>query len=332
MKASEIGNIIVSCLENCNNAKVTCNTTLSWVLSDQCFGSASVLERVREFQKFDKKSKEYRTAKMAIGGVTVSCMCVQKRDAEHVAYRNPLICIDIDKDDNPKMGDPNFKDALLQGLFKWKYVYAAGLSCSGNGIYLIVYLSSNEDDDDFLSAYNALEEDLKKYDITVDDHCTDITRLRMASPYQVLIKTGEVEPYEKRLVKPKPETFVRPNKTMISGLASDAVFDIIMDRLVASGFSLDRYDIWFKSAFALHAIPGGYDIFLKLSLNSPKFKGESDVIKKWEETKDTKFTQQAAMDYMKYIASTKLGKNIEAEAVAELQKRKSKKYTNVIQK
>lgn len=328
MDASEIGNIMVSCLENCNNSNVTCNTTLSWVLSDKCFGSEATLAKVREFQKFDKKSKEYRFKKMAIGGVTVSCMCVQKRDAKHVAYRNPLICIDIDKDDNPKMDDPTFRDALLQGLFKWKYVYAAGFSCSGNGIYLIIYLSSNEDDDDFLAAYNALEADLKNYDITVDDHCTDITRLRMASPYPVLIKTGEVEPYEKRLVKPKPENFVRPNKTVIGGLKADAVFDIIMDRLVASGFTLDRYDIWMKSAFALHAIPGGYDIFLKLSRNSPKFKGETDVMKKWEETANTKFNQQTAMEYMKYIASTKLGKGIEAEAVSELNRRKSKKYSN----
>lgn len=327
MKAFEIGKILVSCLSRGDRRDVTCDAPLSWVLSDQCFGSEATLAKVREFQKYPKNSEQYRAAKMAIGGITVSARCIQRRDSKHVAYRNPLICIDIDKDDNPKMDDPGFKDALLNGLFKWQYVYAASLSCSGNGIYCIVYLSSNEDDDDFHAAFSALQEDFQAVGITIDRQCKDITRLRMASPYPVLIKPDDAEivAYEKRNPVEIPEFHPTPIQTYVTGgNTKHDVFLVVMDRLITSGFTADSYDAWRNAAFALHGVPEGLELFGRISMQSSDYKGHSEVLSKWHDTDNSRFTTDSTYAYFFKIAKEKFGPGYWGDAIEKLNRSKAR--------
>lgn len=81
-----------------------------------------------------------------------------------------LICLDIDN-----IGDP---ESVKSDLAQYPFIYYAGLSCSGKGLYAVVKIKNPSQHKEY---YRAMVEYFKERGIILDKQCSDISRLRIVS-------------------------------------------------------------------------------------------------------------------------------------------------------
>ena len=269
MKSPEIGNMWVSCYRGCYDRNVAGNLLLSEFLGSECCEDPRLADRVASLRSMTKGTPEYDDMKKSIPCATISCLCNKWRSKENVIKRNPLIVIDIDLKDNPRLESGEFREKLKKGLIRWPYIYAVGTSCSGKGLFAIVLLSSNNNQLDFLGAFSALEEEFSHVNVVIDKQCKDITRLRIASPDPILVKapSEEIIPYQQRIIK-DVEKSVLP-RLITAGANQHEILSELIDMLVSQGYSTDNYDEWIKDGFLLQSIgQSGFEMFLRISRSS----------------------------------------------------------------
>lgn len=331
MKAGLIGQSPVSFFLASATFEVFQNTTLDFALTT-IFHSDAVKAQTATLRSLEYGTDAYKNyKKYNMFAVTISSMCGERRRKDHVDKRNPLICIDVDLKENPKLEDESYRKYFMDTMFASPYVYAVGTSSSGKGIYIIVYIGSNVDDDDFTAAFLSLEDRFKRGGIEIDKNCKDINRLRIVCSDPVMIKPADadISPYTFRLEVEKPEIHFRPIQSMICGRTKHDVFLAVMDRLISSGFTTDSYNEWCNVAFALHGVPEGLELFERISSQSCDYKGHGEVVKKWHETDNSRFTTDGTYAYFFKAAREKFGANYFSEALNTLNKANSRKYTNV---
>lgn len=90
---------------------------------------------------------------------------------DNVKQINPIICIDIDGQDNNYMSTNRMKEIVS----KIPYVFYAQESASGKGIFCFVQVS---DTNQFKGHFNALSEEFKANGLVIDEQCSDINRKR----------------------------------------------------------------------------------------------------------------------------------------------------------
>ena len=93
---------------------------------------------------------------------------------ENVKQINPIICIDVDGQDNGYMPTNKMKDIVS----KIPYVFYAQESASGKGIFCFVQVS---DTNQFKGHFNALQEAFKDKGLIIDAQCSDINRKRFVA-------------------------------------------------------------------------------------------------------------------------------------------------------
>lgn len=90
---------------------------------------------------------------------------------DNVKQINPIICIDIDGQDNNYMSTAQMK----QIVSKIDSVFYAQESCSGKGIFCLIQIA---DANKFKEHFNALQETFKEKGLIIDAQCSDINRKR----------------------------------------------------------------------------------------------------------------------------------------------------------
>lgn len=93
---------------------------------------------------------------------------------DNVKQINPIICIDIDGQDNNYMSTSQMK----QIVSKIPYVVYAQESCSGKGIFCLIQVA---DTNKFKEHFNALQELFKQHGLSIDAQCSDINRKRFVA-------------------------------------------------------------------------------------------------------------------------------------------------------
>lgn len=126
------------------------------------------VEKIRSIK--DKRKRSLLKKQLPL--VTISGIFEPTRKTENLVLHTGLICIDIDKDDNPHIS--NFHSLKMQ-LSNIKEVLYCALSVSGNGYYCILPIKYPQKHKEH---FKALQEDWLKYGIVVDKNCKDITRMR----------------------------------------------------------------------------------------------------------------------------------------------------------
>lgn len=122
----------------------------------------------------DYRDKKDKKLKLKIPCVTISATFKDKRNLDNIKKKNGLICLDIDKDDNP-VADMLLVIELFKKHSSTLYV---GKSVSKNGVYAIIKISKKKP---LIKYYNYFEKKLSESGIKIDESCKDYTRLRFFS-------------------------------------------------------------------------------------------------------------------------------------------------------
>ena len=118
-----------------------------------------------------------------------------------------MICIDIDQKGNEHIS--NFSE-LKQELFKIKNVAYAGLSASGNGFFLIIPIAYPKR---HKQHFNAIQDDLSAYGITIDAAPQNVASLRGYSFDENALFRHDAIPYRRWAIQDDKEKAVSKNIT-----------------------------------------------------------------------------------------------------------------------
>ena len=130
-------------------------------------------EKVEEIRREKDKARR-RELKAKLPAVTPSGIFSKRSNAGLIRHSG-FICIDIDGDQNPDIND---WEALKSNISDFQGLWCAGLSVSGNGVFLIIKIKYPEK---HLRHFHAIDGDLQTRGIAVDAACKDVARLRGAS-------------------------------------------------------------------------------------------------------------------------------------------------------
>ena len=154
--------------------------------------SLAYREQVEQIRRISDK-KIRRELKASLPCITPSGIFT-KRTISGLVRHSGMICIDIDGEDNPSVSD---WEQVKQTLNNFPGLYYAGLSTSGNGIFLIIRIS---DPARHREHFESLHRELSNRGLKVDVQCKDVSRLRGASydptPYfnsEAKCYTGQIE-------------------------------------------------------------------------------------------------------------------------------------------
>ena len=198
-------------------------------------------------------------AKKKLPYVTVSGRFSERKNSGLLEHSG-LICIDLDKI------DPNFVKSIL---CPDKHVYACFTSASGTGLAVLFKIKA----DRHLEAFEGLQEYLyTKYQLSVDDHCKDVSRARFVS-FDPGIYINEAA--DKFTLYPKKEPRAATKVPDVIFVQSD--FDTIVNELTSRRIDITgNYRQWLKIGFALvdKLGEGGRQHFHALSQYSHLYKYE----------------------------------------------------------
>lgn len=290
MKAKEIGNITVSVFKEFFDTNPV-ELTLRQVLVDlpkKFVKSITDLRAVEDvkWQKEQKKLFPMFTA-TAVCGVDPDTGKGSRRH-EFAVKKNPILVIDIDKQDNPKLD----MEQIKQEIIKVDSVYCVCKSIRGEGLFVVMVI---EQADKLKEHFDAIYDDFLSVGIVVDDKCKDLTRARFISyDDTMLIKDDEEEiiPYSKLLeesiyikeMEKRREENFRSNPVNKNRLT--AILDLLFDECRYSGTG--DYNEWISEGFRLYSMSYslGYDYcldkFITYSMNTPGFDTADKVSKKFK--------------------------------------------------
>ncbi|MCL2561585.1 MAG: PriCT-2 domain-containing protein [Rikenellaceae bacterium] len=160
-----------------------------------------------------------------------------------------LICIDIDKKDNPDV--ENF-DAMKELISQVPYVAYCGLSARGEGYFCIIPIKFTEK---HKQHFNSLLMDFARCGITIDKGCGNVGRKRFVSDDQEYYHNSNAEVYDRYVSDARPAT--RSQAPLLSFKDKDThVTPVMVDELIAiieeKGIDITKdYDDWFAIGCAL---------------------------------------------------------------------------------
>ena len=133
----------------------------------------STIENIRSIQ--DKATRD-KIKKTQLPAGTLSATLLTRDSKleleDKLKVYNPLLTLDFDN-------LPDIEEAkhILATL---PYVYYAGLSVSGRGLFAIIPIAA-EDHTQHKTYFHALEKEMQTLGLTIDKACKDVTRLRVVS-------------------------------------------------------------------------------------------------------------------------------------------------------
>lgn len=230
---------------------------------------------IRNINEYDEKRAK------ALKSELLPCISVTGHFPEYrriyLADRmNPIICIDIDKGDNPEIND---WEEVKRKVMSLKGVFYSSLSCRGEGVFCYVYWNTEKD---FLKVWYALERDFKeKLGIIIDNKCKDITRLRFLSYDSNTLIRNQVEMYEDEYEKYERcdsydlETYLNEDDFF--------TFKAIHHLIKKCNYRANDYNDWLKDGFRLATL-GEYGevLFMMLSQMSDNY-DEDAALSKFKE-------------------------------------------------
>lgn len=256
-------NVEVSCYTGASDNIGTPIKLKDFLFTDRFKGIAEdIRQKATPEERHDyKKSKVHEIPAITISGL------FNVRESKGLVSPSGLMCIDIDHKDNA----PETMAKVPSILKSLPYVCYASKSISGDGYFGIIPI---ENPSHFRQHYNALEEEMKSYGITIDKSCKDITRLRFAtyddeyyynpSASSFYLEVDTTQPLDRKQSRQFVSSSTHSDEDRVKGE---------IEFLKNNSISLpDDYDTWFKLAMSLSSLgEKGRKFFHELSSLSSKY-------------------------------------------------------------
>ncbi len=237
----------------------------------------------------EKQQKEYKMNNLC--GVTISALLGESRTTNNVIKYNNLMCIDVDEEDNKELFSKYNIEDIKDAIFHLDFVYCVCLSCRGKGFYFIVPIPDSKDIDIY---YTSMYYKLKKYGITIDKHCKDVTRIRFGSyDKRILIKKdSEIEVFDEvseEQINEKKDELTKVKHIMLKRnlQTRNKQFDYLqrtIDYLIAKGFDTGaHWSGWATIGKYLKTFgEDGRILFHRISETSSGYVNYEDVENNWK--------------------------------------------------
>jgi hypothetical protein len=244
----------------------------------------------------DKKGYEkQKSSSFSVSGSAIYRLDTPNRWAENIAFRNHLLFIDIDLDENYDLV------AVFKILKADKYTKMVHLSFSGDGFVVVVEMTEKDAYNNFKLVFKKLEKYYKEiYNLTIDPSCSDVGRLRYLSyDLNIFIKQNtlveitqeEIDADTKQRKRELKRTvakiagFERKQKDNITQFRS--VSDLVDEIISTENRLVDGYENWVQIARSLHDYPIEWDRlnqwrndeYYHKALNSANIKGSRATIR-----------------------------------------------------
>ena len=256
--------IKVSFFRNFKITKPTHDVSLDgWLLTDYFKKEVEGIRR-------ETNEVQRRVLKSRLPAITPSGIFSVRR-IDGLIQHSGIICIDIDAKDNPAISDFNALKAInsdMDGL------YYAGLSASGNGLFLLFRIAYP---DKHIEHFRALVSDLKQRNIMADTSCSDVCRIRFASYDANPIYNPDTSDYRKTqtLEKPMPNLGQSQNQSLTpsQSLTTHRVRQLVEQIERTRTNIADHYPVWHAIGCALASEfqESGRQFFHTLSKQSDKY-------------------------------------------------------------
>ena len=164
-------NIHISLFRNLSD-KSPLNITLSEFLQ---LGKQH-LNTIDQLRSCTEKAARDRIKRSQLPAATISAVLSTRESSQPLEKRiicyNPLLTLDFDN-----LPDIEEAKRILATL---PYIYYAGLSVSGRGLFAIIPIAA-QDHTQHKTYFHALEKEMQTLGLTIDKACKDVTRLRVVS-------------------------------------------------------------------------------------------------------------------------------------------------------
>lgn len=275
-----------------------------------------IVEEIRQVNKSDEVSaKDIKSNKLPC--VTLSAYFEGYRNTNNIKHYNPIICIDIDKGDNPNITD---WEVVKKKVMSLPFVMYASLSCRGEGVFCFVYYDITKN---FRKVWDSLQREFENIGIIIDEACKDVTRLRFASFDNKTFIKNEVEMYDKEYEKP----VINNDRIFEGDFNEDDEFtcNAIYYLIKYCGYRSNTYNQWLLDAFRLATLKSyGKLLFMYLSECSEGY-NESYALNKFEEAERSSKMEKTCLSYYFSKLKSYLGsdwKNIVYKYCEDLSKQK----------
>jgi len=138
----------------------------NWLLVEHPIYTPRVMEIRSTTDPIRKKQLKSLLPAITISGI------FSKRESSKIIEHSGLICIDIDKKENPILID---LELVKKELAKKTYILYCGISVGGEGLFCVIPIAFT---DKHKQHFNALEKEFLEIGIIVDKQCSDVSRLR----------------------------------------------------------------------------------------------------------------------------------------------------------
>ncbi|MBQ8422510.1 MAG: DUF3987 domain-containing protein, partial [Bacteroidales bacterium] len=139
-------------------------------------GHQQYKDTIDHIRSIDDKNERNRLKTTLLPSGSLSVRLSTRESSQPLEKRiiqyNPLLVLDFD----------NLPDieAAKQALSSLPYIYYAGLSVSGRGLFAIIPIAA-QDHTEHKTYFHALEKEMQTLGLTIDKACKDVTRLRVVS-------------------------------------------------------------------------------------------------------------------------------------------------------
>jgi len=226
--------------------------------------------------KDDDEIKQ-RKSESKVPCVTISCVCGQSKD--DIEKQNSLICIDIDKKDNPIMIDK--VPDILRSIRNVAYF---SKSISGNSYFAIIPIRDRRK---FKLHFNALRRTFEQFGITIDKSCSNINRLRY---YSYPDEDTYINPYAD-VYTDVYETPTKVDKEYGEVTINDKRINDMVQYVKDHKLDItEAYDDWVKVAISIANTFGesGIGLFVRFCENNKNF-DEAECREKYMQFIDTEY-------------------------------------------
>lgn len=246
------------------------------------------IDKAREYSGKETKEIEhtYKEMKSRMFCWLPSAIC--NGDKSNIVHTFPVLCLDIDKQDNEGMDIETVKDKLIELPF----IYYVGLSFGGRGVFALAFI---EDAFYYSEHFHALEDYI--YDnlgLVIDSQCGNANRLRFISyddNPRMKDMEDDVKPFKELKWNNKQfidetlqlDLFNNNKKKDLPDLLDDdkfcwAVIDYCIDKLYYHSGS--RTNGWIQDLSACKSLGiAGEDLALRISRQSAGYVSDADVLK-----------------------------------------------------